>query len=236
MAETKKETVHDPAPDADVGSRDVTIVCGLLQRDCVVLVSDRRVVYGSGAVYDHHRKLFGSGACGVGFAGSTDVAEACVGQVPLPRSADWPSVARFVGDLRAVFFDLVAEDERAQRGFDGLVAGSGPDGSVHLWSLRSDAATPQPCTIGLACVGVAGPFALAIGGQLHRPDLGADAVLGLGTFLVEAASRCYAGVGGGIDWLAFGAGADRLGDSQTGSRWRVESTARLGPLFARWPG
>ncbi len=230
---------YENATSQDLGSPDLTIVAGLLQHDSVLLVADRRVIYGSCAMHDNHKKLFGgNGSVGIGVVGSTDIGEACVGQVALPVHADAADVAQLVKDFRAAFFDLVPEEERGRRGFDCLVAGLGYAGGAarpRLWTFSTGAGRAAPSTVGLACMGVAAPLALAFGGQLHRPDLSADAALGLGAFLVEATSRCYASVGGGLDYLVFDAAPDLVKQPQLGPAWQEESTARLDALFARWP-
>lgn len=114
----------------------------------------------------------------------------------------------------------------------------GPALRPRLWSFQigpEHVHQVQPCTIGLACVGQAAPLGLAIGGQLHRRDLTASAALGLGSFVVDVASRCYASVGGGIDHLVFDPQADPAEDCQVGRTWRDESARRLGELFGPWP-
>jgi 20S proteasome alpha/beta subunit len=224
----------------DLSCLCVTLTVGLLQRDSLVLLADRRAVYGSGAVHDNHRKLFGGDAAvGVAVAGATDTGEACVAAIELPEQAGRVEMQRLLGDVRAAFEDLVPAAERDKRMFDLLVGGveKMPTGKLRprLWSAGVSSSSITPCTIGVACGGVAASFALALGGQLHRPDLSPQAAIGLGAFLIEAASRCYASVGGGMDYLVFDPEGDPLQQPKLEPSSVEEASGRLDLLLTAWP-
>lgn len=190
-----------PLERASLRSPAMTAIVGLVQSDSVVLASDTRVVYGNGAVHDRHRKILVSRRAMVAFAGPTDVAEACADEAGLPSDAGAMAVGAFLGRMAEAQRRLVGAPSGPGPAVEGIVAGfeDGDRPVPRLWTFGPPTWQAAPSTVGVASVGVAAPVVLAVGGQLHRSDLGPEQAAELAAFLVALSARCFAAVDGWAD-------------------------------------